>query len=488
MGPPLAAVPLGAVVSVTLLVSSADEITNLVIEDWLPAGLEPIDPNADGGSGGSGLGGGGGGGGGGPAPMWPWSQGGCYWWWRCTSWSRETRKSSVSFYAAWAYAGSHELTYEAVAVTRGVFTLPPAKAFAALQPEVMGLSAGGALQVSEGPGALRPLLAANASSVRPCPGDCSGRGTCDGPTGTCECTAGAAGDDCSAAALPPSIGPVSVNDTITMFADDASTHTVSIPLELQRAVRPPLIVASDAHPPPPPPSPLPSPSPAPSPAPSAHPRLPRIDLFAFSSDEARLPSSALALALAPDGRALSLRVSLGRLAAATCVLVTIAASADGSSFGTRVLALWLVPSGVPATSMPPPECVGDGVFSTAELPLPIFPSASLSLSAGFSGWGWRFVRFGSDGATFAIVIVSLGAACAVAWGLLRAVSDPHGSKRGLQRLPDGEYPEPADSPGSQAGGYPPTSEPTTTAAADRNWEKTGPEADGPVVRQMKPLW
>ena len=252
MGPPLAAVPLGAVVSVTLLVSSTDELTNLVVEDWLPAGLEPIDPNADGG---------GGGGGGGPAPLWPWSQGGCYWWWRCTSWSRETRKSSVSFYAAWAHAGSHELTYDAVAVTRGVFALPPAKAFAALQPEVMGLSAGGALQVSVGPGALRPLLAANASSVQPCPGGCSGRGTCDGATGTCECTAGAAGEDCSAAALPPSIGPVSVNDTIAIFADDASTHTVSIPLELQRAVRPPLIVASDAHPPPPPPSPSPSPSP-----------------------------------------------------------------------------------------------------------------------------------------------------------------------------------------------------------------------------------
>jgi len=176
-------------------------------------------------------------------------------------------------------------------------------------------------------------------------------------------------------------------------------------------------------------------------------------------------------------------VSLGRLAAATCVLVTIAASADGSSFGTRVLALWLVPAGLPATSVPPPECVGDGAFSTAELPLPVFPSASLSLSGGFSGWGWRFVRFGNDGATFAIVVISFGAACAVAWGLLCAVSDPHGSKRGLQRLPDApEYPEPADSPGSQAGGYPPTSEPTT-AAAHRD---TGLEAEGP--RQMKPLW
>ncbi|KOO30776.1 hypothetical protein Ctob_011452 [Chrysochromulina tobinii] len=91
--------------------------------------------------------------------------------------------------------------------------------------------------------------------------------------------------------------------------------------------------------------------------------------------------------------------------------------------------------------------------------------------------------FGNDGATFAIVVISFGAACAVAWGLLRAVSDPHGSKRGLQRLPDApEYPEPADSPGSQAGGYPPTSEPTT-AAAHRD---IGLEAEGP--RQMKPLW
>jgi hypothetical protein len=218
-------------VSVTLLVSSTDELTNLVVEDWLPAGLEPIDPNADGV---------GGGGGGGPAPLWPWSQGGCYWWWRCTSWSRETRKSSVSFYAAWAHAGSHELTYDAVAVTRGLFALPPAKAFAALQPEVMGLSAGGALQVSVGLGALRPLLATNASSVRPCPGGCSGRGTCDGATGTCECTAGGAGEDRAVRYLLAAALAVWVGQLVWLadFSSDTSATASSVPpASCQRCAR-----------------------------------------------------------------------------------------------------------------------------------------------------------------------------------------------------------------------------------------------------------
>ena len=120
-GPPLAAVPLGAVVSVTLQIDTPDEISSLVVEDWLPAGLEALDPNLD--NFGSGGGGDGGGGGGGGAP-WPWWLCG---WWRCSSFARETHKDRVRYFAAWAAAGTHTLSYEAIAATRGAFVLPPAK-------------------------------------------------------------------------------------------------------------------------------------------------------------------------------------------------------------------------------------------------------------------------------------------------------------------------------------------------------------------------
>jgi uncharacterized protein YfaS (alpha-2-macroglobulin family) len=37
-GPPLSSVCLGSVVSVTIQVTTADEVANLLIEDWLPSG------------------------------------------------------------------------------------------------------------------------------------------------------------------------------------------------------------------------------------------------------------------------------------------------------------------------------------------------------------------------------------------------------------------------------------------------------------------
>ena len=131
MGPPISSVGLGSVVSVTLQLTMPDELNNLLVEDWLPAGLEAIDPNAAGDGDTSG----------GDAAWCPW------WWWRCSRFDRQTRKDSVRFYASWAYAGTHTLSYEAVAVTRGVFGLPPTKASPALQPEVLGLSAGGLFRV-----------------------------------------------------------------------------------------------------------------------------------------------------------------------------------------------------------------------------------------------------------------------------------------------------------------------------------------------------
>lgn len=45
-------------------------------------------------------------------------------------------------------AGTHTVSYEALVVTSGDFSLPPAKAFVIEQPEVMGLSAGGKIRVA----------------------------------------------------------------------------------------------------------------------------------------------------------------------------------------------------------------------------------------------------------------------------------------------------------------------------------------------------
>ena len=65
-------------------VYTAYEVSSLTIEDWLPAGLEALDPNLDnfnggcgGGCGGCGCGCGGGGGGGGGGSGAPWPFGGC---------------------------------------------------------------------------------------------------------------------------------------------------------------------------------------------------------------------------------------------------------------------------------------------------------------------------------------------------------------------------------------------------------------------------
>ena len=37
------------------------------------------------------------------------------WWWRCSHFSRETRPDRVSYYAGYARAGTHTLTFQAVA-------------------------------------------------------------------------------------------------------------------------------------------------------------------------------------------------------------------------------------------------------------------------------------------------------------------------------------------------------------------------------------
>ena len=69
--PALRAVPLGSVVTVTLQVTTPDELDGLLVEDWLPAGLEAIDPNVAGDSNDE------------LRPFWMRYSCG-WWWWRCS--------------------------------------------------------------------------------------------------------------------------------------------------------------------------------------------------------------------------------------------------------------------------------------------------------------------------------------------------------------------------------------------------------------------
>ena len=100
-------------------------------------------------------------------------------------------------------AGTQDFEYKAMAATVGQFALPPAQAQVVLQPEVMGLSAGGSFQVSKG-----GLTSAESELPVPappklCPGNgCSGNGACDIVTGTCKCDRAFTGTNCSDIAPP----------------------------------------------------------------------------------------------------------------------------------------------------------------------------------------------------------------------------------------------------------------------------------------------
>ena len=459
VGPPLSSIPLGAVVTVTIQLTSPDELASLVVEDWLPAGLEAIDPNANGGA--SGASTFGRGSAGHRAPLWPWLSG-CMWWWRCTRWSRQTRKDALSFHASWAHAGTHTLSYEAIATTRGVFTLPPSKAYAALQPEVMGLSEGGGLTVSAAGEDLEPLprnddAHAHAhASRRSCPYDCSGRGACDDATGTCLCIAEAAGEDCTATRIAPTIGAVNANDSIAVLAGSHRPHLIELPV----SVTPPLspaasssAAASASS------SSLSSSTPAPH-TPSITPKLSY--LYALSSDEAVLPSSALALSaqstsvlvlsVTTAGSTLPIPAGGGGLRVeGCCVRVTVAASVDGLLFGSRVVALWLHTGTQGARDSEEAieaaaDCIGDGIgyvppswdAASGFIPPLLLPSAR--------GGGPAFGTVGGL-SVLAVVLVLIIAQRVRARQRWRA--------SGMRQL--GEYPDPTVSPpesvGSQSGCY-----------------------------------
>ncbi|KAI8474281.1 MAG: hypothetical protein J3K34DRAFT_375003 [Monoraphidium minutum] len=220
----LGAVPAGQIVTVTVQITTPDDLGQVVVEVLMPGGLEPIDPSVYKDMSSS-------------LQCGTWGGGGRSWW--CPGLQVTKSLVRVDYYNL--PAGTASVSFKAAAATPGTFALPPVKAYAVAQPEVMGLSAAGSFVVCPAarPAAAAPLVkdpgfgaddddarfaggagaagGANtavfgpvpavcgsaAAAARPpvapargCPKDCSGNGVCNLSSGACVCNQGFGGADC----------------------------------------------------------------------------------------------------------------------------------------------------------------------------------------------------------------------------------------------------------------------------------------------------
>eukprot|EP00798_Chlamydomonas_sp_ICE-L_P016461 gene16461-22682_t len=186
MGATLKKTPLSSVLIITIQVTSPDDLGGVIVEALMPAGLEPVDPNIASGN---------------PSTCAMGDLGISYsryywWWWWPVCPSQETRPNVVTFEYHRLLAGTSTIKFQAVAATVGTFVLPPIKAYAVQQPEVMGATAGGSFEVCPnaeecGNNLLLPTLAVS------CPGNCGGaNGSCRLDTGECTCQPAFTGPDC----------------------------------------------------------------------------------------------------------------------------------------------------------------------------------------------------------------------------------------------------------------------------------------------------
>eukprot|EP00916_Digyalum_oweni_P017565 GHVL01028730.1.p1 GENE.GHVL01028730.1~~GHVL01028730.1.p1 ORF type:complete len:2463 (+),score=365.97 GHVL01028730.1:121-7509(+) len=116
-GPSLNRAVSGNVLCVTLQITSPDALGRVVVEDLVPSGLEPIDPNLSN----SGV-----------------NEISFRWF---PSFSTHVHEDSVRFVIRNLQAGSHTFVYKALVNLPGTFQLPPARAYQVENPQVMGRSA-----------------------------------------------------------------------------------------------------------------------------------------------------------------------------------------------------------------------------------------------------------------------------------------------------------------------------------------------------------
>ena len=125
----------------------------------------------------------------------------------CSSTRRDGLSWRQAFVQAWVpleagtVLSAVRLTGTCLSVA-GAFTMPPATAEVALQPDIHGSSAAGSFVVCAAvectADELSDATAAAADAVpNDCPGDCSGAGSCAVASGTCDCMLGALGASCA---------------------------------------------------------------------------------------------------------------------------------------------------------------------------------------------------------------------------------------------------------------------------------------------------
>ncbi|GMH39924.1 hypothetical protein BSKO_07828 [Bryopsis sp. KO-2023] len=178
-GPSLAVVPVGSIVIVNVQITTPDELGSTSVRVLMPAGLEPVDPNVE--QEGNAC----------PLPFFEFF--GPRFFFSCPV--QETSPTVVTFTYDSLTAGAHDMTFRAIAAAAGEFALPPVRAFVNDQPEIMGLSSAGSVEICSGKG-CKPVAEKPLSIPKTCPKDCNGLGACDVESGSCVCLDGFKGKDC----------------------------------------------------------------------------------------------------------------------------------------------------------------------------------------------------------------------------------------------------------------------------------------------------
>lgn len=149
IGGPITSAVVGQRVIVTIQITIPDYSSSVKISDSFPAAIEPFDENIYDTSSSP------------PLATGFWN----YWWWyfyRAFS-TKEFKRDRVVFHGQQLFAGTHSVTYTALVNNEGEFVVPPAYAWDGIQPELMGLSAGGVFTtkaMSMGTPTVDPALSA----------------------------------------------------------------------------------------------------------------------------------------------------------------------------------------------------------------------------------------------------------------------------------------------------------------------------------------